>query len=382
MKKIAISAGVGTLFTVAASSAFAQSSVTLYGLVDTAIRYQTNAGPDGKDLIGMTVGPETHSRWGLRGTEDLGGGLSAIFRLENGFELGDGRLHVANTLFSRQAYVGLSSKRYGALTFGNQYAPLYDTMGDIFDPMTVGDYWQDSWAYNGIGNYLTVPNSVKYAASYNGLSVDAIYGFGNHAGAMGLDSTYGVELTYAHGPASLNAGFQQSSVSSANGSAINGAKVNFLHVSSAYQITSTVRLLAGWLHGQDKTGTTDGNMQQAGAPTLNGHSPNRIDDTFYVGANWRATPPLLITVAGYYGHARNAERLDGTLGSGVNYSATMLAEYSLSKRTEVYGTVDFARGTGAFAADYPGVTNPATGNVDRIGRTNNVGAAVGLRQMF
>jgi predicted porin len=227
-----------------------------------------------------------------------------------------------------------------------------------------------------------VPNSVKYAASYNGLSIDAIYGFGNHAGAMGLDSTYGVELTYAHGPASINAGFQQTSVSSANGSAINGAKVNFLHVSSAYQITSTVRLLAGWLHGQDKTGTTDANMQQAGAPTLNGHSPNRIDDTFYVGANWRATPPLLITVAGYYGHARNAERLDGTLGSGVNYSATMLAEYSLSKRTEVYGTVDFARGTGAFAADYPGVTNPATGNVDRIGRTNNVGAAVGLRQMF
>ncbi|MDW9230321.1 gram-negative porin family protein [Burkholderia cepacia] len=365
-----------------ASCAFAQSSVTLYGLVDTAIRYQTNAGPDGKDLIGMTVGPETHSRWGLRGSEDLGGGLSAIFRLENGFELGDGKLHVANTLFSRQAYVGLSSGRYGTLTFGNQYAPLYDTMGDVFDPMTVGDYWQDSWAYNGIGNYLTVPNSVKYAFTYNGFSVDAIYGFGNHAGAMGLDSTYGVELTYAQGPASINAGFQQTSVSSVNGSATNGAKVNFLHVSGAYQVTPSVRLLAGWLHGQDKTGTTDFNMQQAGAPALSGGSPNRIDDTFYVGANWQATAPLLITVAGYYGHARNAERLDGTLGSGINYSATVLAEYALSKHTEVYGTVDFSRGNGAFAADYPGATNRLTGKVDQIGRTNNVGAAVGLRQMF
>lgn len=200
-------------------------------------------------------------------------------------------------------------------------------MGDTFDPLTVGNYWQDSWMYNGIGNFLTVPNSVKYQFSYNGFSVDAIYGFGNHAGAMGLDSTYGVELTYVHGPASINAGFHQTSVSSLNGSSVNGAKVNFVHVSGAYQVAPAVRLLAGWLHGQDKTGTTDFNMQQAGAPTLRAGSPNRIDDTFYVGANWQATAPLLITVAGYYGRARNAERLDGTLGAGINYSATVLAEY-------------------------------------------------------
>jgi predicted porin len=382
MKKGLIYSAIGAFSAVATPPAFAQSSVVLYGLVDTAIRYQTNAAPDGKDLIGMTVGPETHSRWGLRGSEDLGGGLSAIFRLENGFELGDGKLHVPNTLFSRQAFVGLSSAQYGSLTLGNQYAPLYDTMGDIFDPLTVGNYWQDSWVYNGIGNYLTVANSVKYKFSANGLSIDVIYGFGNHAGAMGLDSSYGVELTYARGPASINAGFQQNAVSTLNGSSVNGAKINFLHVSGAYQLTPSVRLLAGWLHGQDKTGTTDLNMQQAGAPALRGSSPNRIDDTFYIGGNWQATDPLLITVAGYYGHARNAELLDGSLGSGINYSATVLAEYSLSKHTEVYGTADFARGNGAFAADYPGVTNPATGNVDKVGRTNNVGVAIGMRQMF
>ena len=271
MKKIVISSAVGALFAVAASSAFAQSSVTLYGLVDTAIRYQTNAGPDGKDVVGMTVGPETHSRWGLRGSEDLGGGLAAIFRLENGFEVNTGSLHQANTLFSRQAYVGLKSDKYGELTFGNQYAPLYDTMGDVFDPLTVGDYWQDSWAWNGIGSFLTVNNSVKYKFSADGLSIDAIYGFGNHAGAMGLDATYGVELTYTHGPASLNVGYQQTSVSTVNGATTaNGAKVSMAHVSSAYQITPTVRLLAGWLHAQDKTGTTDTNMQQSGAPKLPG----------------------------------------------------------------------------------------------------------------
>ncbi|MFC5429825.1 porin [Paraburkholderia denitrificans] len=382
MKKIIISGALGALTAVATPSAHAQSSVTLYGIVDTALRYQTNAAADGKDSISMVVGPETNSRWGLRGTEDLGGGLSAIFRLENGFQANSGALHERDTLFSRQAYVGLSSDRYGAVTLGNQYAPLYDTMGDIFDPLTVGNYWQDSWMWNGIGPYLTINNSIKYKLSTNGFSIDAIYGFGNQAGAVGLGSTYAVELTYERGPALLGAGFQQTSVTQAQGSAINGAKINLLHVSGAYQITPAIRLLAGWLHAQDRTGTTDSNMQQSGAPKLAGASPNRIDDTLYIGANWQATRPLLITVAGYYGHTRNAELLDGTLGSGINYSATVLAEYSLSKHTEIYGTVDFSRGNGAFAADYPGTTDKITGAVDSLGRSNNVGAAIGLRKMF
>ncbi|MFM0557757.1 porin [Paraburkholderia sediminicola] len=113
MKKIAISSAVGALLAAATSSAFAQSSVTLYGIVDEAVRYQTNAGPGGDDQVSMTSGPETHSRWGLKGSENLGDGWSAVFHLENGFEAFDGQLHVPNTLFSRQAYVGLSNDKWG-----------------------------------------------------------------------------------------------------------------------------------------------------------------------------------------------------------------------------------------------------------------------------
>jgi predicted porin len=391
MKKIVISSAAGALFAAATSSAFAQSSVTLYGIVDEAIRYQTNAGPGGVDQVAFVSGPETHSRWGLRGSEDLGDGWSAIFRLENGFEAFTGQLHVPNTLFSRQAFVGLSNNKWGSLTFGRHYAPAYDTLGDIFDPLTVGNYWQNSWAYNGIGNYLEINNSVKYKGNFDNLAIDALYGFGNQPGAVGLGATYAVELTYTYGPAMLNAGFQQSSVptsaagssvGSSVGSAINGAKINFLHISGAYQITPSVRLLAGWLHGQDQTGLTDGNQQQAGAPTLKGGSPNRIDDTYYVGANWQATAPLLFTFAYYYGKTRNAELLDGSLGRGVNQSATILAEYSFSKQSEVYATTDWARGTGAFAADYPGGVNSAGVPTNTIGRTNNLGVAIGIRKMF
>ncbi|MEM5331250.1 porin [Paraburkholderia sp. JHI2823] len=391
MKKVAISGAVGALFAVAATSAFAQSSVTLYGLVDNAIRYQTNAAAGGSDQVSMTSGPETHSRWGLRGSEDLGDGLSAVFRLENGFEAFNGQLHESNTIFSRQAYVGLSSNKWGSLTFGRQYAPAYDTLGDVFDPLTVGNYWQNSWMYNGVGSYLTVNNSVKYKGTFDNLSIDALYGFGNQPGSVGLGATYAVELTYAYGPAQLNVGFQQvsvptsatgSSVGNNIGSAINGGKNTFYHVSGAYQLNQDIRLLAGWLHGQDQTGLTDYNMQQGGAPALHGFSRNRIDDTYYVGANWQATAPLLFTFAYYYGQTRNALLLDGSLGRGTNQSATVLAEYSFSKHTEVYGIADWARGTGAFSADYPGgvdANNKATNN---IGRTNQLGLAVGLRKMF
>jgi predicted porin len=391
MKKIVISSATGAFLAVATSSAFAQSSVTLYGIVDEAIRYQTNAGPGGKDQISMTSGPETHSRWGLKGSEDLGGGWSAVFHLENGFEAFDGQLHVPDTLFSRQAYVGLSNEKWGALTFGRQYAPAYDTLGDIFDPLTVGNYWQNSWPYNGIGNYLEINNAVKYKGTFYNLAIDALYGFSNQAGALGIGSIYAVELTYTLGPAMLNAGYQQvsvptsalgSAVGTSVGSTINGAKNTFLHISGAYQVTHDIRLLAGWLHAQDQTGLTDGNMQQAGSPKLPGASPNRIDDTYYVGANWKAMPPLLFTFAYYYGHARNAQLLDGSLGVGVNQSATILAEYSFSRQSEVYAITDWARGTGAFSADYPGGVNSAGVPTNTIGRTNQLGVAIGLRKMF
>ena len=71
----------------------------------------------------------------------------------------------------------------------------------------------------------------------------------------------------------------------------------------------------------------------------------------------------------YYGHARNPALLDGSLGTGVNQSATNLAEYSFSRQTEVYAITDWARGTGAFAADYPGGVNSA-GVPANTGRTN------------
>jgi predicted porin len=345
-----------------APSAFAQSSVTLYGLVDTTVRYLSNADAKNDGQIAMGEGVETPSRWGLKGTEDLGGGLSAVFRLENQFQLWSGKLdNSSNQLFQRQAYVGLSSSQYGTLTLGRQQTPFFEQMGNTYDPLTVGDFWQDSWVYNPVGPFLFTNSSIKYSGTFGGLQIEGMYGFGGVPGSTGENSMYGVTASYAFGPLSADVGFQQNDVS--------GKKFNIVNVSTVYNFTPTLKVLAGWLHSQDQTGLADADMQQPGAPTLPFASPNRIDDSVYVGSTWQVNAPLTLTIAGYYDHARNAATLDGTLGVGVNYSATVLAEYALSKRTEVYGTLDFTRGNGAFLADYPG-------------RNNQTGVAVGLRNLF
>ena len=361
MKKTTAALGAA-LLALSAQPAFAQSSVTLYGLVDTSVRYLTNANASNDSQIAMGEGVETPSRFGLKGSEDLGGGTSAIFKLENQFQLWSGKFDNSNnTLFQRNAYVGLSNNQYGALTLGRQQTPFFDMMGNTFDPLTVGDYWQDSWIYNPVGPFLFTNSSVKYNGTFGGLHVEGMYGFGGVPGSTGQNSMYGFAASYALGPLEAVAGFQQNDVS--------GKKFNIVNVGAVYTFTPTLKVLAGWLHSQDNTGLADIDEQQSGAPTLAHVSPNRIDDSFYVGSTWQVTAPLALTVAGYYDHARNAALLDGSLGNGINYSATVLAEYSLSKRTEVYGTVDFTRGNGAFLADYPG-------------RNNQTGVAIGLRNIF
>ncbi|HTJ94774.1 MAG TPA: porin, partial [Pararobbsia sp.] len=103
------------------SSAHAQSSVTLYGVADAGVIYKTGAGPHGGSSTSVASGVESTDRWGLRGVEDLGGGLKATFGLENGFRINTGQgingsqPATSSVLFDRGATVGLDSDRFGAV---------------------------------------------------------------------------------------------------------------------------------------------------------------------------------------------------------------------------------------------------------------------------
>ena len=122
-------------------AAFAQSTVTLYGRVDVALMYieqktttllqGTQKTATGNPGFAVNSAGLTGSRWGLKGSEDLGGGLKAIFQLESGFTVDTGGSGQGGLLFGRQAYGGFEGN-WGTFTVGRQYSPL-DTVWGNFD---------------------------------------------------------------------------------------------------------------------------------------------------------------------------------------------------------------------------------------------------------
>ena len=141
----------GACCALAAPGAHAQSSVTLYGIIDTGVEYVSHANAAGDHVVRMPgVTGELPSRWGLRGTEDLGGGYQAVFTLESGFNVRGGDLGQGGRLFGRQAFVGLKSG-FGTLAFGRQYTMTYLALqgADIIGPDIYGLGSFDAYVPNG-----------------------------------------------------------------------------------------------------------------------------------------------------------------------------------------------------------------------------------------
>src|ERR1700722_12784141 len=133
MKRLVISSL--TLATLAAaSSAQAQSRVTLYGEIDNAIAYYNNVGH--ASLLELQGADLTANQWGLKGKEDLGGGLHAVFNLENGFNIETGKLSQGGREFGKNAYVGLASDSWGTIVFGRMLDPTVD----LVQPLTADGY--------------------------------------------------------------------------------------------------------------------------------------------------------------------------------------------------------------------------------------------------
>jgi len=216
-----------TLAALGTTAAHAQSSVTLYGLLDAGVSYTNNVrvgNNQGSSNVALSSGMMQSNRWGLRGAEDLGGGLKAVFVLENGFTLGNGKLGQGGREFGRNAYVGLSSNALGTVTVGRQNEFMYDYVGHLsFDDFNgVGG---NVFAHvmdndNTIGTFR-VNNAVKYQSpTYNGLTFGALYGFSNQAGGFANNRAYSFGATYDNGPIKAALGYTQ--VNNGN-SAINSA---------------------------------------------------------------------------------------------------------------------------------------------------------------
>ncbi|MFN9771545.1 MAG: porin [Burkholderiales bacterium] len=209
----AIAAG---LLLCATTPATAQSSVTVYGVVDAALQYANadataTAAADGRSGVSVISGGQGSSRFRVRGIEDIGGGLSAIFELEHRFFVDTGEISGPaaetsgnRTFWNAQAYVGLAGG-WGRLTAGRQYVPLYDVLLPLD---TTGNTFYNNWsAYQN--NRLS--NAVGYRTpSLRGFTGSAMWaaGEGLAAGQRSGDS-YGTALQWVTGPLVLVGGYMR-----------------------------------------------------------------------------------------------------------------------------------------------------------------------------
>jgi predicted porin len=370
-----------------AGAAHAQSSVTLYGLVDAGITYvnhaNTSAGP--KSLYQYGDGVAQGSRWGLRGSEDLGGGLKAIFTLENGFNSGNGTLGQGGAEFGRQAYVGLTQNGIGSLTLGRQYSFSTDYLGGSYangGQTVAGNY---GYHINDIDQLTSsrINNSIKFnSANFYGLTFGAMYGFSNQAGSFagapgssGSSAAYSFGLNYANGPFGIGAAYTDIrfpgsaspsfSTTLANASSLTGTSVAkdlaTAGVGAKYSI-GPATLWALWTHT---------NIEQ-----ITGHMTTF--NAYEAGGKYAITPALTGALGYTYMQAK-----DLTNGHWNQIDASV--DYALSKRTDVYllGVFQDAKGKTASGAALQSQIGVSTSSyLPTAGADTQLAVRVGLRHKF
>jgi predicted porin len=265
------------------SAASAQSSLNLYGIVDLVIHKDKNAS------TALTSGGVSASRFGFKGTEDLGGGLKANFVLEQGFSADTGTQAVAGEAFSRQAYLGLSGG-FGEVKFGKVFTAYDDISG----------------ATNPVFDSVLAPTAVWQSTGYEDNPANGFYyatpSFGGISGAVSSslkestgNSSTAMHVKYEGGPIYVGAAYQEDKAGA--------AKTKFARLNGSYDM-GPVKLLAGW-----------------------GKRSGKINE-YSLGADVPLAANLVLS-AGYASSKEEGQPRASGLGLGV--------AYLLSKRTTVYG---------------------------------------------
>ncbi|CAG9184964.1 porin [Cupriavidus pinatubonensis] len=369
--------GMVAAATLIAGNAYAQSSVTLYGVIDTSVRYTTNQptanGP--KSQVALIDGAFNGPRWGLRGTEDLGSGNKALFALESGFNSDTGKLGQQGQLFGRQAWLGLSNNSLGTLKVGRQYGAAYMFLAQV-DPINTGNYAEDDWEVFLTG--LRFDNTVDYSNQWGGLFVNAQYSLGEQSGNAARGRTMQLAATYDIGGLKLGGAGQQSR--DANGKDLMlwtaGAKYTFGQFTlNGYYVDS--RRDAGFIVGASGTSAPLANTSiGSNANTvagLNTQTSQRHDRLGVVGLTYEPAGTAWKFI-GTYMRDNVAGAAQGA--SGIVQTAYFVAMYALSKRTDVYLEADRSRLSGA------SVTDPNSPLGPFGGASNRTGVGLGMRHRF
>ena len=294
-----------------AGMAQAQSSVTLYGLADIWVgSTKTETNGVGKSVTKVDGSGLATSRFGLKGSEDLGGGLKANFQLEQGFNIDDGTAGTAGSAFNRQAWVGLSGG-FGEVQFGktwSSYDDIRSSANDNFNANQAASF--NTW----VGYNDRPSNSIKYISpTVGGFSGSVTYGLGEDklANPNGKSSNLtSLGLQYATGPVFVGLAYQ-----SEKAGATDTKKTNTL-LNGSYDF-GMAKVVAGYNQFKDTATAGD---KKANEWNLGVEVPVAANLNFGLG------------------YAQSKEKVAGTdSAKTTGYTASLL--YSLSKRTTVYGVL-------------------------------------------
>ena len=373
-----------------AGVAHAQSSVTLYGIIDEGFNINTNAG--GKHLYNLSSGVLQGSRWGLRGTEDLGGGLKAIFVLENGFDTNTGKLGQGGLLFGRQAFVGLSSN-YGSITLGRQYDSAVDYVG----PLEVGDQWggyitAHPGDLDNLNNDYRVNNSIKFTSNnYNGLTFGGLYSLGGVAGETGRNQIFSLGAGYANGPLVLGAAYLNArnpavsffgnNTSTSTPSAVTSPVIAGYTSANTYQVIAAggAYTFGAATIGGTYSNTKFMNLGSSAASPFSGQTATFNNGE--VNFKYQLTPALLVGAA--YDYTRGS-KIEGN--SAPEYHQGSLGiDYFLSKRTDIYIVGVYQHALGDTLSTTGTKVVPAVASISNLtasANQNQLTARVGIRTKF
>ncbi|PLZ00595.1 porin [Burkholderia sp. WAC0059] len=375
-------------------TAKAQSSVTIYGLIDEGVQFVNNT----KNVVnGVNVGGRqftldstngfTGSQWGIRGSEDLGGGLNAIFTLESGLNLNNGQLGQGGALFGRQAFVGLSSNRFGALTLGRQYdmatvdLASVSTTHYIGGPATFGhpgDMDNFLWAYRQ-------NNAIKYVSpDLYGLRFGAMISVGGEAGNATGNGGYSAGVKYSAN--NLNIGAAYSYFKNPIGAAGTGYFTNYPNglnflsgILNSNYVSATSYQEAGmgfnYTTGPATFGVTYTNVQYGNITTLSGATAHFND--VEAGFRWQFTPSVYAGLA--YNYTKGSA-VKSDLGNQHFNQFSTLVDYRLSTRTDVYATAAFQVSSGISSTGAPAVADIA--DVGDSSNNHQTLVRVGIRHAF
>jgi predicted porin len=345
MKKSVLSLAVLAALSLA-NAAHAQSNTQVYGLIDAGVEYLTKANAGGDSMVRVVSGGKNTSRWGIRGSEDLGGGLKAVYNLEGGILLDTGAQDGA--LFKRQAYVGLDGK-LGRIVIGRSFTTVYDFVIK-YDPMGFApNYsWATSASATGPSKYgmtTAFDNLVKYSGQSGAFTYGATVGLGEQTGSEANGRKYAVAAAYNNGGLGVMASYEQ-----VNGNAIVATtgrrdETSAFHAAADYK-TGAWRYTAGMRGYKLESG-------KAATPDVRA-------DTYWGGIS-HVNGPVTLTGAVYHVNVKNVPV--NTDADPTMVVARML--YALSKRTDLYLAAAHVKGEHGqlvgLSRDDPGFGTSQTG---------------------